>query len=116
MLLLFILYGLTAVVALLIGYICLKKRSSYPDVSTGYPLGVAKSGEQAWAYANRCCGLTAAIGGILAFVVVPAVLWLMKSPITWFLWLYFALIILWTLLVLLVPMLLLKRAGKRTTH
>lgn len=109
MLIVWLLYGLTALVSALIGYTCLRRRSEYPNTSTGFRFGLAVTGPEAWIYANDICGRVSVIAGFIAFLVVPVILSCMAASMAWFLGVYFFLVILWLLAVALVPLYLVKR-------
>lgn len=112
MLLIWILYALSALVACLVGYLCLRGRSTYPDTSTGYHTRLSIRDAESWAIGNNAGGRLSILVGVVAFVVAPAVMAVLDVSMGFLLAAYFVFALIWVLSFMAVPYWLLKRRDK----
>lgn len=107
----FVLYGITALVALITGFLLWKKHSRFPDTRVGYHVAQAMQSEAAWNFCNRAAGKCCLAGGVVLFVLLPFVLWLQRLEFGAVLGIYFAAFAGFCLVVLFLPLWLLRRKG-----
>lgn len=75
-----IIVNIIASIAILLGGLCMKKYAvSHADYSIGYRSARSMSGEDAWQFANRTCGIAWIISGIIAFILTIAALFIIQN-------------------------------------
>ena len=103
MLPLYLLYGVTALLSVVIALLCWKKHSLFPNTETGYHVGEAMKSQQAWSKGNAYAGKICLFSGLFFFLLLPFLLFLLHMSKGWLLGIYFFSALVWVLLVVFLP-------------
>ena len=98
-----ILYGITSLITILVGFVCWKKHSKYPDMQVGYHTKKAMVNESVWNYGNKCAGILSIIQGIVLFIINPTILFIAEIDSILSLIVYFIEIGIYLLVILILP-------------